>query len=85
MIIQDALNASLNASLNQNEANDDTINRDETVVSAQAVWNAILPRGNIPAMDVVLTANYNKVEDTVDPSQDIKFYQVFLGLTVAYQ
>jgi len=54
-------------------------------VSAQAVWNAILPRGNIPAIDVVLTANYSKTEDVVDPTQDLKFYQVFLGLTVAYQ
>jgi len=85
IIIQDALNASLNASLNQSEADDDSINRDETVVSAQAVWNAVLPRGNIPAMDVVLTANYNKTDDAVDPTQDFNFYQVFLGLTVAYQ
>jgi len=85
IIIQDALNASLNVSLNQSEADDDSIGREDTVISAQAVWNAIMPRGNIPAMDVVLTANYSKTEDRVDPLQDLKFYQVFLGLTVSYQ
>jgi len=85
MIIQDALNASLNASLNQEETSNDSTDIDNTSVTLQAVWNAVLPRGNIPAMDVVLSANYNEKEDKVDPTQDIKFYQVFLGLTVAYQ
>lgn len=85
MIIQDVLNASLNASLNQSEADDDSVNSDISVISINAVWNAILPRGNIPAMDVVLTANYNKTENAVDSAQNLKFYQVFLGLTVAYQ
>lgn len=84
-IIPQELNASLNISLNQSQANDDSTNRDETVISAQAIWNAVAPRGNIPAMDVILTANYSEIDDIVDPSQNTKFYQVFLGLTVSYQ
>lgn len=85
IIVQDKLTATLNASLNQSDATDDTTDRNDTVVAVQSVWSIQQQRGHIPALDAFITANYSKTDDKLNPQLNAEFYQVFLGLTLTYQ
>ncbi len=84
IVLVDTLTATLNTSLNQTDASDDSSNRNEAVVSAQATWNVAPLRGSIPAIDAFLMANYSKIDDKVNPQLNTTFYQAFLGLTLSY-
>jgi hypothetical protein len=83
-LYRDRLNCSLNFSLNQNSASDDSTDTTSSNIDGSMVWAIKLPKTNRPGVALSVEGNYQDIDDKITPGSSTHNYQVFIGINVSW-
>ena len=83
-LYRDRLNCSMNFSLNQNSASDDSTDTTSSNIDGSMVWAIKLPKTNRPGVALSVEGNYQDIDDKVTPGSSTHNYQVFIGISVSW-